>query len=193
APNGDIFVAESNGGKVRVLRPSADGGGVARSEVFAAGLDRPFGIAFYPLGDDPQWVYVANSGSVVRFPYRSGDLAARGAAEVVVPSLPTSDRPHWTRDVVFSRDGTRMYVSVGSSSNVGDTMPKLGAAELQTWIAEHPLGAAWGPESERADVLVFAPDGKGRRIFATGIRNCVGMAVHPVTGELWCSTNERDL
>jgi glucose/arabinose dehydrogenase len=193
APNGDIFVAESVGGRVRVLRPAADGGGVAENGVFASGLDRPFGIAFYPLGNDPQWVYVANSSSVVRFPYRTGDLTARGAAEVIVPSLPHSDRPHWTRDVVFSKDGSRMFVSVGSGSNVADTMPKLDAADLQKWIAENPLGAAWGPERERAVVLVFDPAGKDRRIYATGIRNCVGMAIHPATGDLWCSTNERDL
>jgi glucose/arabinose dehydrogenase len=193
APNGDIFVAESNGGSIRVLRPSADGATASQNEIFASGLERPFGIAFYPNNAEPEWVYIANSGSVVRFPYRNGDLKARGEAEVVVAKLPTGPRPHWTRDVVFSKDGTRMFVSVGSASNVAEDMPKLDAAAMQKWIAENPLGAAWGNETERAAVLVFDPQGKNRRIFATGIRNCVGMAVHPATGDLWCSTNERDL
>jgi glucose/arabinose dehydrogenase len=129
----------------------------------------------------------------VRFPYRNGDLSASGAAEVIVDKLPTAQRGHWTRDVVFSKDGTKMFVSVGSATNVAEDMPKLDPAELQKWVAEHPLGAAWGNESERADVLIFDPQGKNRRIFATGIRNCVGMAIHPTTGDLWCSTNERDL
>ena len=85
-----------------------------------------------------------------------------------------------------------MYVSVGSLSNAGDGMEKLSAAALQAWQSNHPLGAAWGDEAERADVLAFDPDGKNRRIVATGIRNCVGMAVAAATGTLWCSTNERD-
>ncbi len=99
---------------------------------------------------------------------------------------------HDTRDVVFSPDGQTMYVSVGSASNVGDRMGKLVGAALAAWRADHPLGAAWGNETERADVLAFDPQGGRRRIFATGIRNCVGLAVAPQSGELWCSTNERD-
>ena len=85
-----------------------------------------------------------------------------------------------------------MYVSVGSASNVGDGMEKLSASALQAWQSDHPLGAAWGYETERADVLAFDPDGKNERIFATGIRNCVGLAVAAASGTLWCSTNERD-
>jgi glucose/arabinose dehydrogenase len=192
APNGDVFAAESSAGRIRVLRGGSNGGGsgTAQASVFASGLDGAFGIAFYPPGPDPQWVYVGNTDSVVRFPYRSGDLTARGPAEIVVPHLPVGG--HRTRDVVFSPDGKTMYVSVGSGSNVADGMPKKSAAEVQTWQADHPLGATWDDESERADVLAFDPDGKGRRIFATGIRNCVGMAVTPSDGTLWCSTNERD-
>jgi len=188
APNGDVFVAESSAGRIRVLRPS--GNGAAQPSLFASGLHYPFGIAFYPAGADPQWVYVGNTDAVVRFPYRNGDLAARGAAEVVVPHLPVGG--HSTRDVAFSPDGKTMYVSVGSGSNAGDGMAKLSAAALQAWQSNHPLGAAWGDEAERADVLAFDPDGKNSRIFATGIRNCVGMAVAAGSGTLWCSTNERD-
>jgi glucose/arabinose dehydrogenase len=187
APNGDIFVAESAAGRVRVLRPAE--AATPRSEIYASGLSAPFGISFYPPGANPEWVYVANTGSVVRFPYRNGDLAARGKSETVVPRLPTGG--HSTRDVVFSLDGSKMFVSVGSGSNVAEGIGKLDAAALATWNSQHPPGAAWGFETERADVLVFDPDGRNGRIFATGIRNCVGLAVTP-NGDLWCSTNERD-
>jgi hypothetical protein len=190
APNGDIFVAESDAGRVRVLRPNAAGTTPSDDQVFAAGLEYPFGIAFYPPGDNPEWVYVANTDSVVRFPYRIGDLKARGAAETVVAQLPTGG--HATRDIVFSPDGARMFVSVGSQSNVSPGGGRLGDLQLRRWESEHGVGAAWGNEADRADVLVFDPAGKSRRVFATGLRNCVGMAIEPATGELWCSTNERD-
>jgi hypothetical protein len=188
APNGDIFVAESAAARILVLRPNG-----ARSEqatVFASGLYGPFGIAFYPPGPDPEWVYIGNTDSVVRFPYRNGDLQARGPAETIIPHLPVGG--HRTRDVVFSPNGQTMYVSVGSGSNVGEGMEMLTGAALQDWQSAHPLGAAWGPETDRADVLTFDPQGKKIGIFATGIRNCVGMAIDPSNAMLWCSTNERD-
>jgi glucose/arabinose dehydrogenase len=187
SPNGDIFVAESSSGRIRALRPSD--AGKPRGEVFASGLTAPFGIAFYPPGPDPEWVYVANTGSVVRFAYRNGELIARGKPEIVVSRLPTGG--HYTREVVFSPDGSKMFVSVGSASNAGERMGKLDPAELAAWTSQHPLGTSWGNETNRADVLVFDPDGRNRRIYATGIRNCVGLAVGP-NGNLWCSTNERD-
>jgi glucose/arabinose dehydrogenase len=190
APNGDIFVSESGAGRITVLRPAPDHSSVGTKEVFASGLNRPFGIAFYPA-NNPQWVYVANTDSVVRFPYAAGTMKATGQAQVVVPKLP-SGKGHWTRDVVFSNDGARMFVSVGSGSNVGDTMGKLDPAALEKWKQEKPLGATWGDETDRADVLVFDPQGKNQKVHATGIRNCVGMAVNPTSGDVWCSTNERD-
>jgi hypothetical protein len=125
----------------------------------------------------------------VRFAYRNCDLAARGKPETVVPRLPTGG--HYTRDVVFSPDGSKMFVSVGSGSNVGERMGKFDPVMLEAWTSQHPLGASWGNETDRAGVLVFDPDGRNRRIYATGIRNCVGLAVGP-NGDLWCSTNERD-
>ena len=188
APNGDVFVAESGAGRIRVLR--ANGGEAARPSQFASGLTYPFGIAFYPPGPDPQWVYVGDTDAVLRFPYRSGDLTARGAAETVVAHLPVGG--HHTRDVVFSPDGNVMYVSVGSASNDAEGMGKLGASELQSWAFSHPLGATWGDEAGRADVVAFDPQGNNERIVATGLRNCVGMAVAPADGAVWCSTNERD-
>jgi glucose/arabinose dehydrogenase len=123
-------------------------------------------------------------------PYRNGDLTARGAAETIVPHLPVGG--HATRDVAFSPDGATMYVSVGSGSNDAEGMGRLSDAELRKWTADHPLGATWGDEARRADVLAFDPQGKNERIFATGIRNCVGLAIDRASGTVWCSTNERD-
>jgi glucose/arabinose dehydrogenase len=198
APNGDIFVAESVAGRIRLLRPTDSGDEVSRNEIFASGLNKPFGIAFYPNGNDPHWVYVANTDSVVRFPYSKGDLRANEKAEIVVPTLPPGGG-HWTRDISFSQDGTKMFISVGSASNAAETTgtfnlasPRQWKALLLGWIKKIMYGAAWYDETERAVVLVFDPDGKARRIYATGIRNCVGMAVNFATGDLWCSTNERD-
>lgn len=188
APNGDVFVAETAAGRIRVLRP--DGERSAQATIFASGLLQPFGIAFYPPGSNPEWVYIGDTDSVVRFPYRNGDLAARGPAETIVPHLPVGG--HRTRDVVFSPDGRTMYVSVGSGSNMADDMERLSEDALKAWQSAHPLGAAWGSETDRADVLAFDPLGKRVGIFATGIRNCVGMAIDPSDGTLWCSTNERD-
>jgi len=190
APNGDIFVAETRSGRIRVLRATDGASKPTINEIYASGLKQPFGIAFFPSGDNPQWVYVANTDSVVRFAYRPGDLKASDKPEVVVAELPHGGG-HSTRDVAFTRDDKRMLISVGSSSNDAEGMgPPAGGQ--QSWIGEHPLGASWGDETNRAAVLAFDPDGKNAGIFATGIRNCVGLAIHPTTGDLWCSTNERD-
>lgn len=192
APNGDIFVAQSGGGVVRVLRAHDGAVRPDQNEVFAEGLSGPFGIAFYPAGANPQWVYVANTNSVVRYPYRIGDLKARGPAQVVVPRLTLGGGGHSTRDIAFSPDGKAMYVSVGSGSNVAEHMPKKTVAEAQAFDAQHGLGAAWGSETDRADVLIFSPEGGAPKTFATGIRNCVGLALNPSSHDLWCATNERD-
>lgn len=190
APNGDIFIAETRAGKIRVLR-AADGASKAdEDQVYASSLNRPFGIAFFPSGNNPQWIYVANTDSIVRFPYRSGDLRAAARPEIVVAELPHG-YGHSTRDIVFSNDDKRMLVSVGSAGNDGEGMGSPPGG-LQSWSDKHALGASWGDETDRADVLAFDPDGKNQRVFATGIRNCVGLAVHPQTGDVYCSTNERD-
>lgn len=177
APNGDIFLAESYAGEIKVLRGVEANGKAQQIEVFASGLSKPFGIAFYPLGPNPEWVYVANTDSVVKFPYRNGDLKARGSKQTVVQQLPGGGRlrggGHWTRDIAFSNDGKKMFVSVGSLTNVDDPEENSG-------------------EKNRADILEFNPDGSGQRVYASGIRNAVGIAVHPKTGELWASVNERD-
>lgn len=177
APNGDLFVAESAPGRILVFRGAGQQGKAETVETFASGLELPFGIAFYPPGPNPRYVYVANTGSVVRFPYQNGDLKARGPAQVVVSGLPSGGRltggGHWTRDIVFSLDGKGMFISVGSRSNVDDT-------------DNNPS------EYHRADILEANPEGAGLRVYAWGIRNPVGIAVNPQTGELWASVNERD-
>lgn len=194
APNGDVFVAEQPAGRVRVLRPGAGGAAPSENTVFAEGQDQPFGVAFYPLGPDPQWVYVANNNAVVRFPYKNGDLKARGPAETVIAQISPHTGGHWTRDLAFSPDGQKMYVSVGSSGNLAEGMGKKSVKDAQAWDAQqHAVGAAWDVNEDRANVLVADPDGKNLHIFATGIRNCSGLTVQPGTGDVWCSVNERDM
>jgi glucose/arabinose dehydrogenase len=136
-------------------------------------MHRPYGIAFYPPSGQPQWVYIGSETSLDRFPYKTGDLKASGTSQHI-SDLP-GGKGHWTRDVQFSPDGKKMYVGVGSGSNVDDpdTNPD---------------------EKNRATILEFNPDGSGMRVYASGIRNGgSGLAFHPKSGELWTSVNERDL
>ena len=193
APNGDIFIAETGANRIRVLRAADGANAPSENQIFAEGLDLPFGIAFYPAGDNPQWIYVANNNSIVRFPYHNGDLKANGDAQVIVPHLSDGSGGHTTRDVAFSRDGKRMFISVGSGSNVAEGMSKKNLQNIRIWEAEHGLGAAWDSDIHRADILVTDPEGhEPLRAFATGIRNGAGLAVDQDTGDLWVSTNERD-
>ena len=192
APNGDIFVVEMAAGRIRVLRAADGAARAGRAEVYAEGLDIPFGVAFYPPGPDPKWLYVANTNSVVRFAYTAGDLEAQGLPETIVPQIAGKRGGHITRDIQFSADGKRMFVSIGSDTNVGESLPAKTPEQLRQWQDHHALGAAWGDETDRANVLAFDPDGGHRRVFAAGIRNCVGLAVQPRSDTLWCSTNERD-
>ena len=176
APNGDLFVVESRANQIKVLRDTNADGKAEVTEVFAdRSLNKPFGIAFYPPGGDPQFLYVANTDGVIRFPYRNGDLKARGPAEQLGARLSGGaahlrSGGHWTRDIVFSPDSKKMYVSIGSRSNVSDS----------------------ASEADRARIFEFNPDGTDRKVFAWGIRNAVGIAFRLGTNELWMSTNERD-
>jgi len=200
APNGDLFVASSMSNSVHVMRIPAGRAKPEKLTVFASGLQQPFGIAFYPLGPDPQWVYVADSNGVVRFPYKNDDLQATGKPEHIITGIPTAH--HYARDLVFSPDGSRLFLSVGSGSNVALDMfpePHLtmipephNVDGLTQWTKTKPLGAAWDTEELRANVLSFDPNGKNLKIVATGLRNCAGMTVQPATGQLWCVVNERD-
>jgi glucose/arabinose dehydrogenase len=174
APNGDLFIAEMGPGNIKVLHGVGADGKAQQIETFATGLTKPFGIAFYPAGPNPQYVYVGETNALVRFPYKNGDLKATGPKQKLA-DLPGNSQGggHSTRAIDFSLDGKKLFVAVGSLSNVDDP-------------DTHPL------EKERADVLEFAPDGTGKKIYASGIRNCAGLAVQPGTGSVWCSTNERD-
>ena len=163
APKGDFFLAESSSGKIKVFRGITRDGKAELTSEFATGLNRPYGIAFYPPGDSPQWVYIGNTDAVVRFPYQNGDVQARGPAQHIV-DLPHGGG-HWTRDLQFSPDGKKMFVGVGSASNVDDpdTTPE---------------------EENRADILVFNPDGSDMRVYAYGIRNAGGgLAINPKTSQ----------
>ena len=147
-----------------VLRGVGPDGKAQTVSTFATGLDLPFGIAFYPSGPNPKWIYVGNTKTIVRLPYKNGDLVATGKPETIVAELPGFAQlrggGHWTRDIVFSPDGKRMFVSVGSASNVDD-------------VDTHPN------EFHRADVLDYTPEGKFVKVYASGIRNCVGEGHQP--------------
>lgn len=162
APNGDIFVADTGAGQIVVLRDPQHTGGAQQREVFAEKLNRPFGIAFH--GD---YVYVGNTNEVVRFRYDKQTSKRLGDPESVT-QLPTGGG-HWTRTVAFSPDGTKLFVSVGSSSNIGIEK-----------------------DERRGAVLVSDPDGKNSRIYAAGLRNAVGLGIEPATGTPWVTVNERD-
>ena len=174
APNGDLFLAESETGKIKVFRGVDSDGKAAQVAVFAEGLHQPFGIAFYPSGAKPAWVYIGDTDGIVRFP-TNGDLKAAGTLPAHCRSArrrKVARRRPLDPDVVFSKDGTKLFASVGSHSNVDDS-------------DTHP------EEFHRADVLEFTPEANSSRS-SHGLRNCVGEAINPITGELWCSTNERD-
>lgn len=172
APDGDLFLAESGPGKILIFRGISSDGKPEQTSEFATGFNRPFGIAFYPPGPDPKYIYIGNTNSVVRIPYENGDLKARSKPEVVIPKIP-SGSGHWTRNLAFSPDATKMYVSVGSASNVADIDKDAS-------------------EYHRANILVANPDGSDLQVYASGIRNPVGLAINPQTGEVWTSVNERD-
>ena len=195
-PNGDVLVAETNaperpkanpgikgwffkryqkkaGGaapsanRISLLR-DADGDGVAETRtVFLSGLNSPFGMAL--VGDD---LYVANTDAVLRFPYQAGavQIAAPGVKVAELPAGPINH--HWTKGLVASADGAKLYASVGSNSNVAER----------------------GLENEEGRAAIWEIDAQtgGRRIFASGLRNPVGMAWEPETGALWTAVNERD-
>jgi glucose/arabinose dehydrogenase len=189
APNGDVFLSESGTGRVLVFRGGSSAM-PAKPEVFVENLEKPYGIAFHPAVK-PRHVYIAAANQVVRYPYSDGDVKASGPAKVIVGGIPT--KRHWTRDLAVSRDGMRIFVSIGSASNLGAAgMPDMTPEKILEFEKSHGRGAAWGDEENRAAVRVFDPDGKAVRNFATGLRNCSGLALQPGTDNMWCVVNERD-
>ncbi|WP_334162910.1 PQQ-dependent sugar dehydrogenase [Phenylobacterium sp.] len=193
-PNGDVLVAQSSSephpakgirdwiqqelmkrvgsvqkspNRITLLR-DADGDGVAEVKtVFAQGLKRPFGMAL--AGGH---LYVANDDGVVRFPYADGQTQVSGTGERVfdLPGEPLNH--HWTKSLIASPDGTRLYATVGSNSNVGENGMEV--------------------EEGRAAIWEYNLAGRGLRLYATGLRNPNGMGFEPVTGRLWTAVNERD-
>jgi glucose/arabinose dehydrogenase len=161
APNGDLFVADTGAGKVLVLRDPQHSGRAQDREIFAENLIQPFGIAFR---DD--YVYVGNMKSLVRFHYNKTTSKRTGEEEKLM-DLPGGG--HSTRTVAFSADGTKLFISIGSESNI----------DIEK-------------DQRRGAVLVADPDGKNARIYASGLRNAVGLAIEPLTRAVWVSVNERD-
>jgi len=204
APNGDVILAETKAGKLKLLRPTADGES-ATVTVFASGLQQPYGLAFYPSPEAPRWLYVAEVNRVVRYAFKEGMTAALQVPEVVIPQLSPVAGGHVTRDIAFSPDGKRLYVAVGSLSNIAEKMAKKTVDEARSWQAQEGLGAAWDNEENRAQVRVFEVRGGAAddpaagtsadtpgRAYATGLRNCTSMTLQPGSGEVWCTVNERD-
>lgn len=166
APNGDVFLADSAANQIIILRDANKDGAIGDGErfTFASDLSQPFGMAFN--GD---YFYVANTDSVVRFKYKNGQTKAEGAPEKIITLTEGGYNQHWTRNIIFSPDGKKMYVSIGSSGNVE-------------------------PEKDerRAGISEYNADGSGYRLFASGLRNPIGLAFNPATKQLWTAVNERD-
>ena len=161
APNGDIFLADTHGGAIYILRDPQQTGGAHQRVTFLTGLDEPFGIVVH---DD--YIYVGDTNAVLRYKFDPKTSKRLGEAEKLM-DLPRGG--HSTRALVFSADGKHLFVSVGSKSNV----------DIEK-------------DSRRAAITICDPDGRNARLYATGLRNPVGLALEPTTGQLWTSVNERD-
>lgn len=171
APNDDVFVAEADtrgsANQITLLRDTDSDGKPDKRIVFAEGLNSNFGMLV--LGG---YFYVANTDGLYRWPYTDGQEKLEGNGEKIL-NLPAGGyNNHWTRNLLVNPEGTKIYVSVGSSSNVGD----------------HGIDE----EKRRANILEINPDGSGEIVYASGLRNPVGMDWNPVTGDLWTAVNERD-
>ena len=164
APNGDVFVADSMGGKVVILRDANSDGVAEERSTFAEGLNEPFGIAFWH-----DYVYVGNTDAITRYHYKPGQMKADGPAEKIADLPGKGYREHWTRNILFSPDAKKMYVTVGSESNVD--------------VEANPM---------RATITEFNPDGTGKRTYASGTRNPIGLAWLPGTRTMWAAVQERD-
>lgn len=192
APNGDVFVAESNttlswlkrlgagihpriktqhygksANRITMFRDAGKDGVYETRSVFLEGLDRPLGMLVLN-----GYFFVANTNGLSRYPFKMGDTKVSGKAEKIVDLPAGGYNNHWTRNIVSNSAGTKIYISVGSGSNVGEN----------------------GMENEvrRANILEINPDGSGEKVYAGGLRNPVGMAWAPGTETLWTAVNERD-
>ncbi len=164
APNGDVFVTDSDSGRILVLRDSGNTGKATERFVFADNLELPYGMAF-----QGNYLYVGITNAVIRFSYQSGQTKAQGPPEKLADLPGHGYRQHWTRNVVFTPDGKKMIVTVGSASN-----------------------DSTGEDPMRAAISEYNPDGSGHRFLATGTRNPIGAAFYPGTSQLWAVVQERD-
>ncbi|HLW78230.1 MAG TPA: PQQ-dependent sugar dehydrogenase, partial [Terriglobia bacterium] len=164
APNGDVFLSDSAAGTVYVLRDTR-GAGIADTRfLFASGLHQPFGLAFHG-----GYLYVGNTDAVILFRYQPGQIEAEDFPQKMCDLPSNGYNNHWTRNVIFNPDGSKMYVSVGSKTNVSVE-----------------------PDPMRGTINEYNPDGTGHRFVTQGTRNPVGMAFNPTTGKLWATVQERD-
>lgn len=162
-PNGDILCVECYQGKVLLLKDK-DGDNVAETNIeLVTKQDLPFGLAY-----KDGYLYVANTSALVRFPYTLGEEKVSGPAEELTKIPALGYNMHWTRNIIFSPDGKKLYLSVGSETNRDVEKPP------------------------RACIMVMDPDGKNQKVYASGIRNPVGLAFRPGTNELWMTCVERD-
>lgn len=164
APNGDVFVADAGANSVIILRDNDKDGIADERFVFSDKLSQPFGMAF-----NAGYFYVANTDSVVRFKYKTGQTKAEGEPEKIIKLTEGGYNQHWTRNIIFSPDGKKLYVSIGSSGNV----------DVEK-------------DERRAAISEYNPDGTGYRLYASGMRNPIGLAWNPANRELWTAVNERD-
>jgi glucose/arabinose dehydrogenase len=164
-PNGDVLIAESNKGRIQLLRDKDGDGTPEQKTVFLSDLDMPFGMLL--LNNN---FYVANQNAVMRFPYTKDATTITADGQKIL-DIPGGGR-HWTRNIVANKNGTKIYVSVGSASDhAEDGIEK---------------------ENRRTCILEINPDGSGERLYASGLRNPVGMDWAPGTSTLWTAVNERD-
>ncbi len=164
ATNGDVFVSDARSGRIHILRDKNGDGKVDERFIFVTGLEQPFGMAFWK-----DFFYVANTNGIVRFKYKAGQTQADGAPEKIADLPGKGYNQHWTRNLIFSPDGAKLYATVGSETNVS--------------VEADP---------RRAAISEYNPDGTGHRIYAAGLRNPVGLAFYPGTRTLWTTVNERD-
>jgi len=171
APNNDIFVSEAGtretANRILLFRDVNKDGIADAKYIFLTNLNRPFGMLV--LGD---YFYVGNTDGLYRFPYKAGDTVITAPGEKITELYAGGYNNHWTRNIITNKAKNKIYISVGSGSNAG----------------EHGIEA----EDGRALIFEINPDGSGKRIYASGLRNPVGMDWNPVTGELWTAVNERD-
>lgn len=166
-PNGDIFVAESQRNRVLLLRDTDHDGKAEFKEIFLSGLNRPLGMLI--LGNS---FYVGNTDGVMQYPYKTGENSITAEGKKILELPAGGYNNHWTRNLLSNADGSKIYVTVGSGSNV----------------AEHGMDN----EIRRANILEINPDGTGEKVYASGLRNPVGLAWAPGTKTLWTAVNERD-